>query len=119
MKMPCLTPEIISDDDALALAIQDMILGSRAMRKMSKRVRCAQDRLRRVVGRKAWARYMVLEEIVNDRASREVELLVRWAYEAGRRHGVALGVRLVTCPAHGVDEHLAPRHDGVGADGGV
>jgi hypothetical protein len=98
VKTPCLTPEIVADDDTLALAIQDMILGSRAMRKLTRRVRRAQDRLQRMVHRKAWARYMILEEVVNDRASQEVELLVRWAYEAGKRHGVALGVRLVSCP---------------------
>jgi hypothetical protein len=119
MKPVCLTPEIMADDNALALAIQEMLLGSRAMRKLSRRVRRAADRLHRVVNRKAWAKYMVLEEVVNDRATQEVELLVRWAYEAGRRHGVALGVRLVSCPVHGVEEHFAPRHDGVGADGGV
>jgi hypothetical protein len=99
MKPVCLTPEIMADDNALALAIQEMLLGSRAMRKLTKMVRRAQDRLQRVVNRKAWARYMVLEEHVNDRASQEVELLIRWAYEAGKRHGVVLGVRLVSCPA--------------------
>jgi len=119
MKTPCLTPEIVADDDALALAIQDMLLGSRAMRKLTKMVRRAQDRLQRVVNRKAWAKYMVLEEHVNDRASQEVDVLVRWAFEAGKRHGVALGVQLVSCPVHGFEEDLAPRHDGVGADGGV
>jgi hypothetical protein len=119
MKTPCLTPEIMADDDALALAIQDVLLASRTMRKLTRRVRRAADRLQRVMNRKAWARYMVLEERVNDRTSQEVELLVRWAYQAGRRHGVALGVQLVSCPVHGFEEDLAPRHDGVGADGGV
>jgi hypothetical protein len=80
VKTLCLTPEIMGDDDALALAIQDVLVKSRAMRKLTRRVRRAQDRLKRVVNGKAWARYMVLEEHVNDRASQEVELLVRQAY---------------------------------------
>ncbi|MGH7295919.1 MAG: hypothetical protein ACRELB_13335 [Polyangiaceae bacterium] len=99
MKSPCLTPEIVADDDALALAIQDRLLGSGAMRRLTRRVRRAQDRLQRVVNREAWARYMVLEEHVNDRSSQEVDLLIRWAFEAGKRHGVAVGVRLVSCPS--------------------
>jgi hypothetical protein len=35
---------------------------------------------------------------VNDRTSRETDLVVRWAFAAGKRHGVALGVQLVTDP---------------------
>jgi hypothetical protein len=64
---------------------------------LTRRVRRAADCLQRVVNPKAWARYMVLEEHVNDRASQEVEILIRWAYDAGKPHGVALGVRLVSC----------------------
>lgn len=98
MKSPCLTPEIMADDDALALAVEELLLGTRVIRKLTRRVRRAADRLQRVVNRRAWARYMLLEEVVNNRASQEVELLIRWAYEAGTRHGVALGVRLISCP---------------------
>jgi len=98
MKAPCLTAEIMNDDDMLALAINELLLGSPAVRKLSKRVRHAQDHLQKVVERRAWKRYLRLEEIINDRTSRETDILVRWAFEAGKRHGVALGVRLVTCP---------------------
>jgi hypothetical protein len=69
-----------------------------AIRRLGKRVRRGQDRLERAVDRKAWARYLKLEELVNDRTSEETTLLIRWAFEAGQRHGVALGVQLVTCP---------------------
>jgi hypothetical protein len=53
--------------------------------------------LQRAVNRRAWKTYLRLEEITNDRTSRETDMLVRWAFEAGKRHGVALGGRLVTC----------------------
>jgi hypothetical protein len=95
---PCLTAAIVNDDDALSLAIQDLLLGSPAVRKLSKRVRRGQDRLQKAVDRRAWKRYLKLEELVNDRTSRETDLLIRWAFEAGKRHGTALGVRLVSCP---------------------
>jgi hypothetical protein len=45
-----------------------------------------------------WKRYLRLEEIINDRTSRETDLLIRWAFEAGKRHGIEVGVKLVTCP---------------------
>jgi hypothetical protein len=98
MKAPCLTAEIMNDDDALALAINELLLRSPAIRKLSNRVRRGQDRLERAVDRRAWKRYLKLEEVTNDRTSRETDLLVRWAFEAGKRHGVALGVQLVSCP---------------------
>jgi hypothetical protein len=98
MKAPCLTTDIMNDDDALAMAINELLLGSPVVRKLSKRVRRGQDRLERAVDRKAWKLYLRLEELVNDRTSRETDLLVRWAFDAGKRHGVALGVQLVSCP---------------------
>jgi hypothetical protein len=98
MKTPCLTAAIVNDDDALAVAISELLLGSPAVRRLSKRVRRGQDRLERAVDRRAWKRYLKLEELVNDRTSQETDLLVRWAFEAGKRHGIGLGVRLVSCP---------------------
>jgi hypothetical protein len=98
MKAPSLNAEIMNDDDMLALAINELLLGSPAVRKLSKRVRRGQDRLERAVDRRAWKQYLKLEEIINDRTSRETDILVRWAFEAGKRHGVALGVQLVSCP---------------------
>ena len=98
MKAPCLTADIMNDDDALAMAVNELLLGSPVVRKLSKRVRHAQDRLQKVMERRAWKRYLRLEEIINDRTSRETDILVRWAFEAGKRRGVALGVQLVSCP---------------------
>jgi hypothetical protein len=98
MKAPCLTAAIMDDDDALAMAVNELLLGSKSIRRFSKRVRQAQERLQQVADRRVWKRYLQLEEIINDRTNRETDLIIRWAFEAGKRHGVALGVRLVTCP---------------------
>jgi predicted nucleic acid-binding Zn-ribbon protein len=98
MKTPCLTAAIVNDDDALAVAMNELLLGSKTIRKLSKRVRRTQERLQQVVDRKAWKRYLKLEELVNDRTSQETDRIVRWAFEAGKRHGIALGVQLVSCP---------------------
>jgi len=39
------------------------------------------------VNAKAWNVYLRLEEIVNERASFEQDVLVRWAFREGRRYG--------------------------------
>ena len=53
MKAPCLTAAIVNDDDALAMAINELLLGSKAIGKLSKRVRRGPDRLERAVDRQA------------------------------------------------------------------
>jgi len=88
----------MNDDDALAVAVNELLLGSKSIRRLSKRVLRAQDRLQKAVDRRAWKRYLRLEVIGNDRTSQEMDLIIRWAFEAGKRHGIALGVRLVSCP---------------------
>jgi integrase len=98
MKTPCLTAAIMNDNDALAVAVNELLVGSKTIGKLSKRVRQAQDRLQRAVDRRAWKRYLRLEEIGNDRTSQETDLIIRWAFEAGKRHGIALGVQFVSCP---------------------
>jgi hypothetical protein len=97
-RIPVLTAEILADADALSTMIGELLVSTKTYRKLSKRVRRAQDRLQKVVTDKAWKRYMRLEEVVNERTGEETDTLVRWAFEAGVRHRVALGVRLVTMP---------------------
>ena len=84
MKAPCLCPDTVADDDALAMAINDLLLNSKVVRKLGRKVRHAQERLRRRVGDRGWAAYLRLEQIMNQRAADEAFILVRWAYEAGR-----------------------------------
>jgi predicted nucleic acid-binding Zn-ribbon protein len=98
MKTPCLTAAIADDDDALAVAVNELLMRSKTIRRLSNRIRRAQERLQEVVDRRAWERYLRLEEIINDRTNRESDLIIRWAFEAGKRHGVSLGVQLVSCP---------------------
>jgi hypothetical protein len=52
VKAPGLTAATVNDDDALALAVNELLLGSKVSGKLSKRVRRGQDRLERVVDRR-------------------------------------------------------------------
>ena len=85
MKTPCLTKKILNDEDALGLAIDEVLLRSRPWRKLNRRVRKLQREMRRMMNRGAWVTYLQLEEVVNERAFIEGNLLVKWAFKSGRR----------------------------------
>ncbi len=85
MKTPRLTRKILTDEDALGLAIDEVLLGSKPFRQVSRRVRNVQRKLRRMMSRDAWKTYLRLEEVVNERAFIEGNLLVEWAFKSGRR----------------------------------
>lgn len=78
-------PDLISSDEAVDLVIDAVLIGSTPLRKLTKDVLKAQTRLRRAVDADGWAAYLELEEVVNERASVQMELLVRWALAAGAR----------------------------------
>jgi hypothetical protein len=80
-----LTSKVLKDEDALGDAIDRVIGSSKKNRKLSKKVRRAQRRLRRAVDDRAWQLYMALEEAVNARALLQDDLLIRWAFREGRR----------------------------------
>ena len=75
---------LLSDDAALDDAISDVLGRSDEYRRLSKRVRRAQDALQRTVNRKAWLLYLRLEEVVNDRVAFETRLIARWALRQAR-----------------------------------
>lgn len=56
---------------------------SRAMRSVARKIRKAQDRLRRMVPPDAWRVYLDLESL----AGRREDALVRTAIRLARRHG--------------------------------
>ena len=51
---------------------------------LSKKIRRWGRRLHEAVDADAWMLYLRLEELVNDRAVMEQDLLVAWAFEQGR-----------------------------------
>jgi hypothetical protein len=85
MKAAPLTKRILNDEDALGLAIDAVLLRSNRFRRASRRVRKLQRKLRRLMTRDAWAAYLQLEEVVNERAFVEGNVLVDWAFKSGRR----------------------------------
>ena len=75
-----LTSKILKDENALGLAIDELLLASKSYRKVTRRVRKVQREMRRKMTRDAWMIYMRLEELVNERSFIEGNLLVKWAF---------------------------------------
>lgn len=77
--------DYLTDSEALALVVDGVVAGSKPIKKLTKRVLKAERRLRKAVGDKDWKLYLALEELVNERDSMRVDLLVKWAFTAGAR----------------------------------
>jgi hypothetical protein len=86
VKAPKLTGKIVRDDLALSDAIIAVLSNSKGRRKFTKVILRQQRRLQHAVSPAAWKLYLHIEEAVNDRASYEEDLLVRWAFAEGRRY---------------------------------
>lgn len=84
---PKLTAKIVRDDEAVARTLDGLLLGNRSFRRLSARVRRVQGQLRKLVSDDAWHAYLKLEATVNERASLEADLIVKWAFEADVREG--------------------------------
>lgn len=78
-------PDLVTHDEAIDLVVDAVLLGSKQLRHLSKKILKAQRRLQRSVDRDSWKLYLALEELVNERASVQMDLLVRWALAAGAR----------------------------------
>lgn len=78
-------PDLVSDDEAIDLVIDAVLLGSKRLRRLSKKILRAQQRLQHAADADGWRAYLLLEELVNERADVQMHLLVRWALAAGAR----------------------------------
>jgi hypothetical protein len=82
---PDFPPDLVPVDEALDLVVDAVLLGAKPVRKLTKTVLRLQRRLRRSVDRDAWKVFLELEEVMNERASVQADLLVRWALGTAAR----------------------------------
>jgi hypothetical protein len=75
------------DDESLAALVDSFIFGDPDARARQSDTLALQHELRGQVDRDAWATYARLEEVVNARWSELSLVLVRWAFNEGRRAG--------------------------------
>lgn len=84
-RLPPLTFDIVQDEEALERATDEVLLAVPELRRLSARIRRAQEALRSVVDDDGFEAYLRLEQTVNARFSEAVMIVVRWAFAAGRR----------------------------------
>jgi hypothetical protein len=85
MKRVKLTRKIVKDHLGPSDPIVAVLERDEGRRPMTKAILRAQRKLQKSVSSDAWKLYLRLEELVNDRASREQDVLTRWAFREGRR----------------------------------
>lgn len=86
--MPCarrLTAKQFEDDADLAEEIYRVLEGQRGRRDRSPKVQQLQRQLRKLADDRAWATYLSIEQVVNNRADRQLMEIARWAFRQGRR----------------------------------
>lgn len=76
---------VLSDPDALALAIGELFEAEPAMRRHSRKIIRLQNRLRKLVSDKTWSAYLSLENAEAARLSDAVNLVASWAFLQGRK----------------------------------
>ena len=78
-------PDLITSDEAIDVVIDAVLIGNGSLRKLTKKILRTEKRLRRAVDDDAWKVFLKLEELLNDRNARQMEILVRWALGHGPR----------------------------------
>jgi hypothetical protein len=78
-------PDIITADEAIDIVIDAVLIGNDTLRKQTKHILKQQKKLRHAVDDDAWKVFLKLEELVNERASAQAELLLRWGLSHGSR----------------------------------
>lgn len=63
--------------ELIELFIDEALAGSKGIRRLTKRARAAQERLRSVVDAEGWTAYLSLEAVVNERTSLQLRRLTR------------------------------------------
>jgi hypothetical protein len=82
---PALSSSITSDEEALSLAINAILLKNPTYGRSTKQLLRRQRELRAVLDDEQWDSYLALEAVVNERFADAMLALVRWALSEGRQ----------------------------------
>lgn len=93
MTIPRLTAEDFDHPERLAEKIDQVLRADDALRRRGLRIRRLQDRLRKAIPADEFGHYLAVEEAVNARGSRAIDLVAGWAYKEGLREGRKPGAR--------------------------
>jgi hypothetical protein len=77
--------ELVTPDEAIDLVIDAVLSGNGGLRKLTKEILKQQSKLRHAVDDEGWKVFLKLEELLNERASAQMDLLLRWGLAHGSR----------------------------------
>jgi hypothetical protein len=80
---PVLTPETIADDEALAEAVDAIVLQDEEARRWNAEGAIYEEALRAIVEPDTWQVYLRLEELHNARWSELLLVIARWGFTEG------------------------------------
>jgi hypothetical protein len=84
--LPPLTPQVVGDDAALDLLLDQVIRGDQRLQLHQREIIHRQVDLRDAISTGAWKAYLFLEEAVSARSDVLVRLVLRWGFAEGARH---------------------------------
>lgn len=80
-----ITPDIIADDVLVGDAINQVLRADCILRRIHRRLVRRQRALRAVVDDEQWHKYMLVEELFNDRWARALAIVAKAFFAAGTR----------------------------------
>jgi hypothetical protein len=83
---PQLTPEVVADDDDLALRVDEFVRRSPEARAGQWEVALLQHELRETIDTDACRLVLRIDELVTARLADVTVLVARWSFLAGQRH---------------------------------
>ena len=78
-------PDLVTADEAIDLVIDAVLIGNDGLREQTKQILKQQKKLRHALDDDAWKVFLKLEELLNERASAQMDLLLRWGLAHGSR----------------------------------
>ena len=84
--LPVLTPEVVADDELLAMAVDDLVGADLDARVRMQEVFVYAEALRATLDENTWRTFLRYDEIANARFSELLLAASRWAFNEGRRH---------------------------------
>jgi hypothetical protein len=85
---PTLTPSALADDDKLHAVIDHLLTENQTYWRHCRRILKLQARHQDLASEDAFSAHLEVEQALEARHAWEMMVVARWAFEAGRQHGV-------------------------------
>lgn len=84
--LPTLSPEIVSDDEALAEQVDELVRRDPVARQQLGEVSSYQEMLRGAVDADVWKLVLIIDDLTTARLADSIVLAARWGFLEGQKH---------------------------------